>query len=125
MATPQLRIVLVDADHSRRMSIEKNLSCLGYHRVLPVCSLNELFVILDNAIDTFDLVVANEEIASISGIKLDHVLHHYTCVKYSLIYKGVELQVPHSLFSSSQFTASGIPDRPVLELVMSRIEMQF
>jgi hypothetical protein len=53
MASPQLRIVLVDADQSRRMSIEKNLSRLGYHQVLPVCSLMELFVVLDNAIEAF------------------------------------------------------------------------
>lgn len=124
MPTPQMRIVLVDTDQSRRMSIEKNLSHLGYHRVLPLSSLKEFFVLLDNAIEAFDLVVIHEEIAQATGFNLDQVLRDCAFIKHSLIYKGAELQMGQSLFSTRHFVASGVPDRPVLAQVVGRIERQ-
>lgn len=126
MTSPQLRIVLVDSDHFQRMSIEKNLSCLGYHRVAPVSSLSELMTLMDNAVGVFDLLVINEHLAHVEGVRLDQLLCEYSCVQHSLVYKGAELQsVPdvHTLYSDCHFTASGVPDRPVLAQVMSRIEM--
>lgn len=126
MINPRLRIVLVDTDHSRRLSIEKNLGHLGYYRVVPVSSLHELMALMDNAVDVFDLLVINEDVLSVAGIRLEKFLHEYSCLRHSLIYKSTELHVfpgTQAMFPSSRFFASGVPDQPVLAQVMNRLEV--
>lgn len=126
MINPRLRIVLVDTDHSRRLSIEKNLGQLGYYRVIPVSSLHELMALMDNAIGVFDLLVINEDVVCVAGIRLENILRDYSCIRHSLIYKSVELHVfpgTYGMFPSSRFFASGVPDQPVLAQVMNRIEV--
>ena len=125
MINPRLRIVLVDTDHSRRLSIEKNLGQLGYYRVVPISSLHELTALMDNAIDVFDLLVINEDVVRVAGIGLEKILHDYSCIRHSLTYKSAELHVlpgTQSLFPLCRFFASGVPDQPVLAQVMSRLE---
>lgn len=125
MINPRLRIVLVDTDHSRRLSIEKNLGQLGCYRVIPVSSLHELMALMDNAIGVFDLLVINEDVVCVAGIRLENILRDYSCIRHSLIYKSVELHVfpgTYGMFPSSRFFASGVPDQPVLAQVMSRLE---
>lgn len=122
MASPKLRIMLVDTDHSRRMMVEKNLSHMGYHRVLPVASLTELMALLENAVAVYDLVVVNEDIALTAGFSIDQCLRDSACVKHSLIYKNPELQRGRSLVSACHFIASGVPDRPILTQVMRHVE---
>ena len=125
MINPRLRIVLVDTDHSRRLSIEKNRGQLGCYRVIPVSSLHELMALMDNAIGVFDLLVINEDVVCVAGIRLENILRDYSCIRHSLIYKSVELHVfpgTYGMFPSSRFFASGVPDQPVLAQVMSRLE---
>lgn len=126
MSNPRLRIVLVEADHSRRMSIEKVLSHLGYHRIVPVSSQQELIVLLENAVDVFDLLIINEQIMRTVGERGKNLLSEYPCLKHSLIYHGAQLQVAHGIGTGSvnpqcDFIASGVPDRPVLERVMAHV----
>lgn len=126
MINPRLRIVLVDTDHSRRLSIEKNLGHLGCYRVIPVSSLHDLMALVDNAIDVFDLLVINEDVVHVAGIRLEKILSDYSCVRHSLIYKSAKLHVfpsTQTMFSSSVFFASGVPDQAVLAQVMNRLEV--
>jgi hypothetical protein len=67
MVNPKLRILLVDEEHSRLVSIEENLSGLGYSRVAPLTSLRELLVILDNALSPFDLLIIHQAVLDNAG----------------------------------------------------------
>lgn len=125
MKNPRLRIVLVDSDFDRRLSVEKNLSYLGYHRVVPLNSLRDLFVLLDNAVDVFDLLVVSGDVVLRAGIRLDQILHDYSCIKHSLVYQSTVLDgFPIATTSSSRcaFAASGVPDRRIMEQVMSVVD---
>lgn len=125
MSNPRLRIVLVDTDSTRRMSIEKDLGHLGYHRVVPLPSLQALIVLLDNAIDMFDLLVVNEETVRAAGPGFKPLLAEYACIRHSLIYKGATLQVfpgTNTLFAQHGFIASGVPDRSILAQVMKQVD---
>lgn len=109
------------------MSIEKDLGYLGYHRVVPVSSLQALIVLLDNAIDTFGLLVINEETVQAAGAGFNQLLADYACIRHSLMYKGATLQVSpgtHTLFPRYGFIASGVPDRSILAQVMKQIDGQ-
>ena len=80
---------------------------------------------MDNAIGVFDLLVINEDVVCVAGIRLENILRDYSCIRHSLIYKSVELHVfpgTYGMFPSSRFFASGVPDQPVLAQVMSRLE---
>lgn len=125
MSNPRLRIVLVDADPARRMSIEKDLGYLGYHRVVPLSSLQALIVLLDNAIDVFGLLVVHEETVQAAGAVFNQLLAEYACTRHSLIYKGATLEVypaGNSQLPRHGFVASGIPDRSILAQVMKQID---
>lgn len=127
MSNPRLRIALVDSDATRRMSIEKDLGHLGYHRVVPVDSLKVLITLLDNARDVFDLLVINEETVRAAGAQFKQMLEEYACVRHSLIYQGVTLQAfPDNPVTAQRcgFIASGVPDRSILARVMNRVDVQ-
>lgn len=125
MSNPRLRIVLVDTDPGRRMSIEKDLGSLGYHRIVPVSSLPELIALLDNALDVFDLLVINAETVGDAGTGFNQLMDEYSCVRHSLIYQGSVLQMlpfTNIRFKRYGFLASGVPDRSNLKHVMSRVD---
>lgn len=125
MSNPRLRIVLVDNENTRRMDIEKTMSSIGYHRILPVSSALELIKLLENSAVTFDLLIINKEIMQSSGTRLDLILQNYSCVKHVLFYKSAELRaiIDASTFNPEcHFIAKGTPDRLVLAQVMNYID---
>lgn len=64
MPTPSLRILVVDDQHARRLSIEKTLNQQGYFRIAPVACFNELLAMVQSAVELFDLMVINSNMAA-------------------------------------------------------------
>ncbi|MBK5408861.1 histidine kinase [Pseudomonas sp. TH34] len=125
MANPKLRILLVDEEHSRLLSIEKNLSGLGYSRVAPLTSLRDLLAILDNALSTFDLLIIHQAVLDNAGEVLEHSVRSSSAIKHLLVYQGNTLQV----LSSVEFSPSPMrlslpcpPDRESIRQVMGFID---
>lgn len=125
MVNPKLRILLVDEEHSRLLSIEKNLSVLGYSRVAPLTSLRELLVILDNALYPFDLLIIHQAVLDSAGEVLEHSVRSSPAIKHLLVYQGSTLQV----LSSAELSPSPMrlslpcpPDRESIRQVMGFID---
>lgn len=62
MPNKELRIIIADANLSRRIQIEKSLNRLGYYRILPVECCKELGRLSDSFEITFDVLIANKDL---------------------------------------------------------------
>ncbi|MDB6047355.1 MAG: hypothetical protein JWR17_101 [Pseudomonas sp.] len=125
MANPRLRILLVDEEHSRRLSIEKHLAGLGYHRVAPLVSLRELLIILSCESYHFDLVVINESVLSGGGAALELAVRGSPDIKNLLVYQSGKVELPSSIrtsVSAMNFSMSCPPDKEAIRQVMSVID---
>lgn len=125
MADPRLRILLVDQVLPRRLSIEKALNTLGYWRIAPVSSLEEMLNIIERAVMPFELLVINEAVLYESGINLQQLIHDYPVIKNSLAYKDEELPVLLAcapLSKKINFLASTVPTTNSLRQVMGHID---
>jgi hypothetical protein len=125
MTNPRLRILLVDEEHSRRLSIEKHLAGLGYNRVAPLVSLRELLIIISCGSYHFDLVVINESVLSGGGAALELAVRGSPDIKNLLVYQSIDVQVSSSIRTSvpaMNFSMSCPPDKEALRQVMSVID---
>lgn len=125
MGNPKLRILLVDEEYSRLVSIEKNLSGLGYSRVAPLTSLRELLVILDNALYPFDLLIIHQAVLDRAGEVLAQSVRSSPAIKHLLVYQGSTLQVFSTVESSPSSMRLALPcppDRESIRQVMGFID---
>lgn len=125
MGNPKLRILLVDEEYSRLVSIEKNLSGLGYSRVAPLISLRELLVILENALSAFDLLIIHQAVLDNAGEMIEHSVRSSPAIKHLLVYQGNALQVLSSIQSSPlpmRLSLPCPPDRESIRQVMGFID---
>lgn len=123
MVNPKLRVLLVDEEQSRLVSIEKNLSGLGYSRVAPLTSFRDLLVILDNALCPFDLLIIHQVVLENAGEVLEQLVRSSPVIKHLLVYQGNTLQVLSTVESSSmRFALPGPPDRESIKQVMGFID---
>lgn len=88
MATPSLRILIVDNQHLQRLGLEKILNLQGYYRIAPVATFEELLLIVQNAVEPFDLVLINRMLVTDTAFNLDDFCHHCPSVRHALIYDG-------------------------------------
>ncbi|MCK3863814.1 hypothetical protein [Pseudomonas sp. B329] len=86
MATPYLRILIVDDQLLQSVYIEKLFNSNGYYRVAPVASFNEFLLLASQAIDKFDLVVLNGAIKGCTPARLEEVQQNCSSIGYILIY---------------------------------------
>jgi CheY-like chemotaxis protein len=88
-----LRILIADEQHFNRLRIERWFNQLGYYRVAPVQSLDELLSLVEYSREAFGLLVIN---AALAGGKLD--LPDFCLdnpqVDRALIYDGLQAQLP-------------------------------
>lgn len=63
MPNKSLRILIADKQHFNRMKIERLFNQLGYFRVAPVHSLEELLNLVEYGCEPFDLLVINASMA--------------------------------------------------------------
>lgn len=64
MPNKSLRILIADAQHFNRLRIERLFNQLGYFRVAPVQSLEELLPLVEYGCEPLDLVLINGAMAS-------------------------------------------------------------
>lgn len=64
MANKSLRILIADAQHFNRLRIERLFNQLGYFRVAPVQSLDELLALVEYGCTPLDLVLVNGAMAN-------------------------------------------------------------
>lgn len=125
MPTPFLRILIVDDQHAQRLSIEKMLNQQGYYRIAPVDTFTELLVMVENAIEPFDLLVINSALGSDLTFDLDCFFLNCPVIRHTLVYDGrslgeqVTVSVPGSRVIKKLLQA---PDERTIRNLMQTID---
>jgi len=87
MPTPSLRILIVDDQHTQRLSIEKMLNQHGYHRIAPAACFDELLILIQCAVEPFDLLVINSSLVSDTTLSLDGISRYCPAIRHTLVYE--------------------------------------
>lgn len=125
MATTLFRIIILDDQFSRRLSIEKSLNSLGYYRIVPLSSINDLINVLKYAVIPFDFLIINRSIINEFDLIIHDLCRNNPYILNALIYDAAssyvaeDLETPNSKIIQEIFSP---PNYDVLKDFMCRIE---
>lgn len=88
MPNKALRLLIADADLLQRIKLEKMLNQLGYHRIAPLSSLDELQALTRSGCVAFDLLIINTTLARSRQVNLLKYCHDNPLIRHTLIYDG-------------------------------------
>ncbi|MCK9816856.1 response regulator [Pseudomonas sp. MAFF 302046] len=123
MANKALRILIADEQHFYRMRIERTLNQMGYYRIAPVHSLEELLSLVEYGCEPFDLLIVNASLGVPSGLDPLAFCQDHPLVGHALVYDGHALSSPSfNLRSKVQISPARLPDMPALKRLMARVD---
>ena len=125
MANKTLRILIADAHPCQRLQLERLLNGLGYYRIAPVESFEELQRLVLSALQPFHLLLGNIELASHVGVDLARFCRVSTQIQHALLYHSNQLQVPLVPQTERQAVSMSlpqVPDNEALEAFMAIID---
>jgi CheY-like chemotaxis protein len=88
-----IRILIADEQHFNRLRIERWFNQLGYYRVAPVQSLEELLALVEYGCEPFDLLIINAALGHGKLDLLDFCLDNRQ-IDRVMIYDGQRAQLP-------------------------------
>lgn len=120
MPNKSLRILIADAQHFNRLRIERLFNQLGYFRVAPVQSLDELLALVEYGCEPLDLVLVNGAMA-IGALDLLSFLDDNPQVHHAFIFN--ERQAPLSTVAGKvQLSQTAVPDLASITQLMSAVD---
>lgn len=87
MTQKNIRILIVDKQHLLRLHIEKVLNQLGYFRIAPMNSFDEVIAVTRYAVEPFDLVIANIAAGSLD-IDVEKFCQENPFIRHALLYNN-------------------------------------
>ncbi|WP_106803273.1 chemotaxis protein CheY [Pseudomonas sp. S5D5] len=127
MSNKALRLLIADADLLQRIKIEKMLNQLGYYRIAPLSTFDELQALTRSGTVAFDLLIINTALVCARPFNLLKYCHDNPLIRHALIYDGqcvqgsvVSVSVSHTLHLS----LSQSPDFNSLRHCMEIIDPQ-
>jgi len=115
-----LRILIADAQHFNRLRIERRFNQLGYFRVAPVQSLDELLPLVEYGCEPLDLVLVNGAMAN-GALELFNFLADNPQVRHGFIFN--EQQAPLSPAPGTvQISRAAVPDLASITQLMSAVD---
>ena len=120
MPDKSLRILIADAQHFNRLRIERLFNQLGYFRVAPVQSLDELLPLVVYGCEPLDLVLVNGAMAS-EGLDLFSFLADNPQVHHGFIFNDQQVRVP-PIAGKVQFSQAALPDLASITQLMSAVD---
>ncbi|WP_330565705.1 hypothetical protein [Pseudomonas yamanorum] len=125
VVTSSLRILIADSRSARSLEIERALNGHGYYRISPLRMFSELEAALENAVETFDLLLISHEISGSPDVDLRDFCRVNPMVRHFVIYGD-----PHAIVGPMdiwpprvQLNMSRLPDSELLGRVMNVIEL--
>ncbi|MBH3345863.1 histidine kinase [Pseudomonas parafulva] len=112
MANKSLRILIADAHPHQRLQLERMLNGLGYYRIAPVDSFEELQRLVLGALQPFHLLLGNIELASHAGVDLARFCRVSTQIQHALLYHCAQLKVPAVPQAERQAVSLSLPHVP-------------
>jgi len=119
MPNKTMRILIADEHPSQRLQLEKMLNGLGYYRIAPVESFEDLQRLVQSALQPFNLLIGNIELASHAGVDLARFCRVSTQIQHALLYHSQHLRVPAVPQAQRQAVSISLPRVPDDEALQS------
>lgn len=120
MPNKSLRVLIADAQHFNRLRIERLLNQLGYFRVAPVQSLDELLPLVEYGCEPLDLVLVNGAMAN-GALDLFNFLADNPQVRHALVFNEQQAPLP-SVSGNVQVSQAAVPDLGSITQLMSVVD---
>jgi len=115
-----LRILIADAQHFNRLRIERLFNQLGYFRVAPVHSLDELLALVEYGCEPLDLVLVNAAMAG-GALDLFGFLTDNPQVHHAFIFNEQQAPMP-PVAGNVQASQAALPDLASITQLMSAVD---
>lgn len=125
MPNKSLRILIADEHPCQRLQLEKMLNGLGYYRIAPVNSFDDLQRLAQCALQPFHLLLGNIELGSHAGVDLARFCRVNPQIQHALLYHSQHLRVPSVPPTERQAVSISlpkVPDNEALEAFMAIID---
>ncbi|EIK62592.1 MULTISPECIES: hypothetical protein [Pseudomonas] len=86
MTNKALRILIADARHEQWLHIEKLLNRLGYHRIAPIASFDELELLTSDPQQPFDLLIVSKALVVPDGTDIQQFCSVRSHIRHVLFY---------------------------------------
>ncbi|MBD8151291.1 chemotaxis protein CheY [Pseudomonas fluorescens] len=115
MPNKALTILIADDLHLQRLYIEKMLNQLGYHRIVPVQTFEEVQILTAIPAEPFDVLIINAGLAA-------HASGPHPQARHVLVYDHLDLNAPADAMPTVSVRLPGVPDNVNLEHFMEIID---
>jgi len=120
-----MRILIADAQHSNRLSIETMLNRMGYFRIAPVSSFDEICVLAQCAVEPFDLLIINDDLSCEAGVDAIGFSQGSPMLRSALAYNRAgspSANNPRRVGRSVTMTLAGLPTFEAISGLMHTLE---
>ncbi|UOP09601.1 chemotaxis protein CheY [Pseudomonas palleroniana] len=115
MPNKALTILIADEQHLQRLYIEKMLNQLGYHRIVPVQTFEEVQILTAIPAEPFDVLIINAGLAACADGPSPQVRH-------VLVYDQLDMGALAGATPTVLVRLPGVPDNVNLEHFMDIID---
>ena len=115
MPNKALTILIADEQHLQRLYIEKMLNQLGYHRIVPVQTYEEVQILTAVPAEPFDVLIISAGLAAQASVPQPQVRH-------VLLYDHLDPGKPAGGMPPVLVRLPGVPDTINLEHFMDIID---
>lgn len=125
MPDKALRILIADEHPTQLLQLEKMLNGMGYYRIAPVRTFEELQHLVQNALQPFNLLIGNIDLASHAGVDLERFCRVHAQIQHALLYESQHLKIPAVPAGKRQAVSvrlPRVPDNESLEAFMAIID---
>ncbi|MNZ22867.1 hypothetical protein D3C78_399660 [compost metagenome] len=125
MPNKKLRIIIADASLARLIQIEKSLNKFGYYSILPIQFREELWVLSNEFLMTFDVLIANNELVVDTQDNLTACYQNTHVINHALFYGSQQAELTTTSFASTSTLMTCITNTPsddVIEDFMASID---
>lgn len=121
MPNKALTILLADQQHLSRLYIEKMLNQLGYYRIVPVQTFEEVLILTALPAEPFDVLIFNAGLVA-GEVAVAAFQQQHPQIPHVLVYDDQALNAPASAMQSLVVRLPGTPDSVNLEHFMDIID---
>lgn len=120
MSNKALRILIADEQHFHRMKIERMLNQLGYFRIAPVHSIEELLTLVEYSSEPFDLVMISASLTV--ALDLLAFCGDNPQIRHGFIYDDPQARLAPNQGRKVQISQARMPDLESVRQLMERVD---
>lgn len=125
MQRKNFRIIIAGLQHAGRLKLEVMLNNIGYFRIAPVGSFDELMTLINPINGFFDLLIINSELVTAGDIDVAQFCQKSQHIHHALIYDAQRPELlPLLVYESSAVHLSfpSPPDEIALQTLMRLVD---